>query len=186
MNLYLDDLRPTPADFDRVYDYEGFTEYILLKGLPDFISFDHDLGEGKSGYDCAKFLIDYCLENSLPLPRYAVHSQNPVGRKNIEMLFENFLKNSQQGRYYLPKDISNLQKGENHAPEINFRGLDVDFGGLDIDFRGSDVDFGGSDVDFGGLDIDFRGSDIDFGSSDVDFGGLDVNFRSSDIDFRVL
>ena len=92
MNLYLDDLRPTPADFDRVYDYEGFTEYILQKGLPDFISFDHDLGEGKSGYDCAKFLIDYCLENSLPLPRYAVHSQNPVGRKNIEMLFENFLK----------------------------------------------------------------------------------------------
>ena len=62
MNLYLDDLRPTPVDFDRVYDYEGFTEYILQKGLPDFISFDHDLGEGKSGYDCAKFLIDYCLE----------------------------------------------------------------------------------------------------------------------------
>jgi hypothetical protein len=34
----------------------------------------------------------------------------------------------------LPKDISNLQKGENHAPDVDFRGSDIDFGGLDVDF----------------------------------------------------
>ena len=44
----------------------------------------------------------------------------------------------------MPKDISNLQKGENHAP-------DIDFGGSDVDFRGSDIDFCGLDVDLGGL-----------------------------------
>ena len=63
--LYLDDLCPTPEAFDRVYNYEEFVEYLERKGLPDFISFDHDLGEDLSGYDCAKYLVDYCLAHQL-------------------------------------------------------------------------------------------------------------------------
>ena len=88
--LYLDDLRPTPEGFDRVYNYEEFVDYLERKGLPDFISFDHDLGEDLSGYDCAKYLVEYCLTHQLPLPNYKVHSQNPVGKENIERLLENF------------------------------------------------------------------------------------------------
>ena len=53
MNLYLDDLRNTPEGFERVYSYEDFVAYLEQKGLPNFISFDHDLGEEFSGYDCA-------------------------------------------------------------------------------------------------------------------------------------
>ena len=90
MQLYLDDLRPTPEGFDRVYSYEEFVVYLEIKGLPEFISFDHDLGEDLSGYDCAKYLVEYCLEHQLPLPDYQVHSQNPVGKENIERLLENF------------------------------------------------------------------------------------------------
>ena len=90
MPLYLDDLRPTPEGFDRVYNYEEFVDYLERKGLPDFISFDHDLGEDLSGYDCAKYLVEYCLTHQLPLPNYKVHSQNPVGKENIERLLENF------------------------------------------------------------------------------------------------
>jgi len=90
MQLYLDDLRPTPEGFDRVYSYEEFVAYLERKGLPDFISFDHDLGEDLSGYDCAKYLVAYCLEHQRSLPDYQVHSQNPVGRENIERLLENF------------------------------------------------------------------------------------------------
>lgn len=90
--LYLDDLRPTPTGFERVYAYEEFVKFILDNGLPDFISYDHDLGEGKTGYDCAKWLVDYCLENNLSLPEYAVHSQNPVGKENILTLLSNFEK----------------------------------------------------------------------------------------------
>ena len=90
MPLYLDDLRPTPEGFDRVYSYEEFVAYLERKGLPDFISFDHDLGEDLSGYDCAKYLVAYCLAHQHPLPNYQVHSQNPVGRENIERLLENF------------------------------------------------------------------------------------------------
>ena len=90
MQLYLDDLRPTPVGFDRVYSYEEFVAYLEREGLPDLISFDHDLGEDLSGYDCAKYLVEYCLANQLPPPDYRVHSQNPVGKENIERLLENF------------------------------------------------------------------------------------------------
>ena len=88
--LYLDDLRGTPEGFDRVYNYADFVEYITQNGLPDFISFDHDLGEDESGYDCAKYLVEYCIEHNLSLPKFSVHSQNPVGKENIERLLNNF------------------------------------------------------------------------------------------------
>ena len=91
--LYLDDLRSTPEGFERVYSYTEFVAYLEHKGLPDFISFDHDLGEEFSGYDCAKYLVDYCLDHQLPLPDFVVHSQNPVGKENIERLLANFKKN---------------------------------------------------------------------------------------------
>lgn len=45
----------------------------------------------KTGYDCAKWLVDYCIDNKLTLPKHVyVHSMNPVGKKNIQMLFTNF------------------------------------------------------------------------------------------------
>jgi len=73
-----------------VYNYADFVEYITQNGLPDFISFDHDLGEDESGYDCAKYLVEYCIEHNLQLPKFSVHSQNPVGKENIERLLNNF------------------------------------------------------------------------------------------------
>lgn len=92
MKLFLDDIRRTPEDYLRVYDYTQFVEFIKTKGLPNFISFDHDLGEGKTGYDCAKFLVEFCMDYDLKLPEFTVHSQNPVGKENIEKLFLNFLE----------------------------------------------------------------------------------------------
>lgn len=90
--LYLDDLRPTPEGFERVYDYEEFIAFISKNGMPEFISFDHDLGLGKTGLDCAKWLVEFCLDNQVPLPEFTVHSQNPVGKENIEMLLNNLKK----------------------------------------------------------------------------------------------
>ena len=92
--LYLDDLRPTPEGFERAYDFEEFVNYISQNGLPDFISFDHDLGEGKTGLDCAKFLVEYCLDNQIHKINFQVHSQNPVGKENIEFLLKNFNKHN--------------------------------------------------------------------------------------------
>lgn len=90
--LYLDDIRPIPFGFVGVRSYSEFVTFIEQNGLPDFISFDHDLGEEKSGYDCAKMLVEYCMNTEQPLPDFAVHSQNPVGKQNIESLLGNFRK----------------------------------------------------------------------------------------------
>jgi hypothetical protein len=91
-----------------VLNYKEFTEWINKYGLPYLISFDHDLAEEhytpeeywddydkskayqdsknyveKTGLDCAKWLINYCIKNKLNLPKFYSHSANPVGRDNI-------------------------------------------------------------------------------------------------------
>jgi len=97
-------------DWVIVKHYYEFVDYIKENDIPEFISFDHDLSfdhylsenqEGdidyvslkeKTGYDCAKWLVEYCLENNLTIPDYYVHSANPVGKKNIEGFLENAKK----------------------------------------------------------------------------------------------
>lgn len=99
-----------------VRSYGAFVEYINECGLPQFISFDHDLAdvdelkEGLpfdqwfnsdanreyTGMDCAKFLVDYCMDNGLKLPEFAVHSANPAGYENIKGLLDNFSKHQKE------------------------------------------------------------------------------------------
>ena len=68
-----------------------FENYIKENGLPDLISFDNDLGIGNGeGYDCAKRLIEYCMDKDKELPGWHVHSANPVAKENIEKLLDNF------------------------------------------------------------------------------------------------
>ena len=110
--LFLDDIR-MPQDcviymnhsvelylkeWTIVRSYGEFTKWIIEHGLPDVISFDHDLGDitndiELSGMDCAKWLVEYCMDNQTNLPQCIVHSQNPVGSANINGLFKSFLKN---------------------------------------------------------------------------------------------
>ena len=112
--LYLDDVRqPSQSGlfcepeliplynkekWDIVRNYHEFVAWIELNGLPDVISFDHDLADvhyhavinqeeirylEHTGYHCAKWLCDYCIDNNLKLPQYYVHSMNPIGALNI-------------------------------------------------------------------------------------------------------
>ena len=100
--LWLDDIRnpadqywhryfPVP-DPDVVWckSYEEFIEWISANSLPVAICFDHDLGEGANGYDAAKWLVEYCLDHQLKLPKWAIQSSNPVGKQNIASLLESF------------------------------------------------------------------------------------------------
>lgn len=97
-----------------VKNYDEFINHIIFNGIPDMISFDHDLGEDvakkrvsngmskrqarslkretKSGYDCTKWLVDYCLDNGVSIPHFGVHSANPVGAENIRGLLNNAIK----------------------------------------------------------------------------------------------
>jgi hypothetical protein len=120
-NLFLDDMRdPQTSQFLRdgdfykrtkwvvVKNYDEFVSYITKNGMPELISFDHDLAdehygthdqldeieyllyEEKTGYHCAKWLIDYCMDNNVEPPRYLVHSMNTAGAINIKYLIENY------------------------------------------------------------------------------------------------
>lgn len=69
-----------------------FVYWIQENGLPDAICFDHDLGENEpTGYDCAKWLIEYCLDHKVLPPVWSCQSANPVGQVNINRLLRNFM-----------------------------------------------------------------------------------------------
>ena len=134
-NLFLDDFR-MPVDCSRymqnpglynlnqwviVRNYDEFVKFIEKNGLPDMISFDHDLADEhysndmysgtevynknyetfteKTGMDCAKWLVDYCMDKDQSLPEYIVHSMNPAGGKNIWEYLENYRKFQEQEEY---------------------------------------------------------------------------------------
>ena len=91
--MYLDDERVPKLrdDYVIVRSFNEAVAYVLEHGLPEFISFDHDLGLVESGYDFAKWLVDYMIDNqTLVLPEWNVHSANPVGAQNINGLLESF------------------------------------------------------------------------------------------------
>ena len=117
--LFLDDVR-IPEDvynytFNSVYlknkwvevvNYDEFVKCIEENGVPHTVSFDHDIGfehyeeqkeydqyTEKTGYHCARWLIEHCVDYNLPIPStILIHSANPVGRDNIKSLFDTYYK----------------------------------------------------------------------------------------------
>ena len=104
--LFLDDIRTIDmvydksmeVEFDIVRNYDDFIGYIKKEGLPDFISFDNDLGLDETGelapdgYAAAKWLV---YESGLDLTNlnFNVHSANPVAAEQIRGLLNNYLNN---------------------------------------------------------------------------------------------
>lgn len=119
-SLYLDDTR-TPTTTIQGYEpwyvvrnFDEFVDWITKNGVPDLISFDHDLAEEhmtdyfqqvavigyqvpnydsfteKTGLDCARWLVDYIQANDLQLKAVSVHSHNPVGAANIHSFINGF------------------------------------------------------------------------------------------------
>ena len=134
VRIYLDDIR-TPIDEDWVVcrDYNEFVDRITDIGLENIymISLDHDLGETaireyfknvknnyildysniheKTGYDCAKWLVEESMNKEIPLPLVMVHSANPIGSSNIMGYINNYLKNKRLpqncARYKIPHTV---------------------------------------------------------------------------------
>jgi hypothetical protein len=112
--IYLDDVR-TPLDQDWVIvrSYEEFISKVNEIGLQDIelISLDHDLGDSamsewhknvyhnykldydniteKTGYDCAKWLVEQWL-NGRPVVDVYTHSANAIGSANIMGYINNY------------------------------------------------------------------------------------------------
>lgn len=122
--LFLDDVRKVSdiysntEEFHVVKNYKEFVEHIETFGLPSFISFDHDLADEHydigienyledkeidysefkeyTGMECAKWLVEYCIDNKKTLPDFFVHSANPAGKDNIQGLLDNFKKHQNE------------------------------------------------------------------------------------------
>jgi hypothetical protein len=136
--LYLDDVR-TPIEtlegykpWSVVRNYEEFVQHIELNGIPDLISFDHDLADEhmadywdkqargiktisydsfkeKTGVDCLNWLIEYTLDRKEASPFTVwVHSHNPMGAENILVKASNFMRHmgwKSQVQFARPKFI---------------------------------------------------------------------------------
>lgn len=95
--MFIDDERFPVEDegWVIVRTFDDFQEYLSEYGFPEFVSFDHDLGEGEvSGHFLAKFLVELDL-NKGTMPKnfsWYVHSQNPIGRDNINGLLTSYMR----------------------------------------------------------------------------------------------
>jgi hypothetical protein len=122
--LYLDDVRtptevpPNYSEWNIVRNYDEFKDFIIKNGIPDLISFDHDLSDEhmndyfnqvavngyqhpdyevykeKTGLDCARFLVEYSQKMNIPIKSCCVHSHNPVGATNIQSFINGFKRYS--------------------------------------------------------------------------------------------
>lgn len=108
-NLFIDDER-WPKDATWAPHIALHDEWVIARnweevrglihnlGLPDTISFDHDLGENEpTGDRILSDMIEAFLDGNedykdLTLASVFVHSQNPVGAHNISKRWENFCR----------------------------------------------------------------------------------------------
>ncbi len=108
-NLFIDDERwPIDATWAEWYgkredwfvarDWHEVQSLIETYGMPEFISFDHDLGPDDvtiNGYQIAQHIVDKDIAGEWTIPEnfgFYVHSKNPIGRKNIEGLLNRYIQ----------------------------------------------------------------------------------------------
>lgn len=107
---YTQNLNYIDLKWKIVRSYEEFVAYIEKNGIPQLISFDHDLADEhyqylltqndvdytkykeKTGMECVKWLCDYCIDNNKKFPEHLIHTQNIIGSINMRKYIENFKK----------------------------------------------------------------------------------------------
>lgn len=127
--LFLDDIREpinafeytkdsiyTREDWNVVRNYEEFMKWIADNGIPDIISFDHDLAPShytpiqlwtdyekskewqeaqvhteKTGYDCVVEIVNISMNSRKTPPICLFHSQNPVGNDKMKKLWNHYI-----------------------------------------------------------------------------------------------
>jgi len=132
MNLFLDDIREAADAYEYmvhrigeaalkyqdlewqiVRNYDQFVKWINDNGMPDLVSFDHDMVdehyeivcacgssedfpeefEEETGLDCAKYLIEYAKDHPAEkFPEVMVHSMNPYGSERIHENINKYTK----------------------------------------------------------------------------------------------
>lgn len=86
MKLFIDDLRNAPDSTWVVARTSDDAIAIIAEGIPQVISFDHDLGGDDTAICVVNFIIEAVLDGLFRFPEnftFNVHSANPVGAANI-------------------------------------------------------------------------------------------------------
>lgn len=111
IGLFLDDERvvkdvtwltyPDNIEWIVVRNSTEFFEQ-LHKLDPDVVSFDHDIQEfcgadEMTGYDIIKEMIDIYL-GVAEIPQCFFHTQNPIGKKNMEAYYLNAVKFQEENK----------------------------------------------------------------------------------------
>lgn len=96
MKIFIDDERfPITDGWIICRTKDDFVRTVFEYGFPDYISFDHDLGDNQpTGFDIAKWIVEYDLDYNVIGSDFAfyVHSQNPIGKINIEEYLNQYLR----------------------------------------------------------------------------------------------
>lgn len=85
--LWIDDLREPPDESWHWAKSSGVAISCILSGPFALVSFDHDLGGDDTAMPVAR-LIEERAHDGIEPPRWAIHSANPVGRKNLRAALE--------------------------------------------------------------------------------------------------
>ena len=89
LDFYKNFMSKYRPQFMWVKSFDEFKNHIMKNGLPDFVSFDRDLGKGlPNGEACASWLVEYCNEKGLRLPKYYAHTANKNGKRNINAIMK--------------------------------------------------------------------------------------------------
>lgn len=100
-SLFLDDerlpsIQQKPDDWVVAKTMDRAIELIQFLGTPWRMSLDHDLGPNiPTGFDFIKWLVEQDMNGVLTVTDIAsfyVHSQNPIGAKNINEYFNNYIE----------------------------------------------------------------------------------------------
>lgn len=99
MKIWLDDERnPKNQKIQELFGSKGNEIWVknyedavkhLKTGQVTEISLDHDLGTVKTGMDVAKFIEAAAFWKLIPKLLWKIHSQNPVGKKNMLLALQN-------------------------------------------------------------------------------------------------
>lgn len=92
IKVFLDDLRPTPDGWARVY-WPDEAIALLKTGQVTHISLDHDLGDDLrgTGYDVLLWIEDAVAVDGFVAPEITVHSANPAARQRMEAAIDAIL-----------------------------------------------------------------------------------------------
>ena len=97
MKLFIDDERFPPNDgteWEIARNFEEVQRFFFDGKYPTHISFDHDLGDAEpNGLYIAKWICSFDMDFDVLPPNFSwyTHSQNPVGKKNIDMYLKQYV-----------------------------------------------------------------------------------------------